>query len=71
MLQSVAAYRPPSCLCDIDTREVGTLAPLLLALILLGFVPMPLLDVINPNVEDTLTHVGVTDDPPAVGAISD
>ena len=29
---------------------------------------MPLLDVINPNVEDTLTQVGVTDEPPTVPA---
>jgi len=56
---------------DLDVREVGTVAPLLLALVLFGFAPMPLLDVINPNVEDTLTYVGVTDDPPTVGAISD
>ncbi|WP_110180420.1 NADH-quinone oxidoreductase subunit M [Nocardioides solisilvae] len=53
---------------DLDTREVGVLAPLLLALVLFGFVPMPLLDVINPHVEDTLTQVGVTDDLPTVGA---
>ena len=36
---------------DLDRREVGTLAPLLLALVLFGFFPMPLLDVINPHVE--------------------
>ena len=35
---------------DLDRREVGTLAPLLLALVLFGFYPMPLLDVINPFV---------------------
>ena len=45
-------------------REVGTLAPLLLALVLFGFFPMPLLDVINRNVTDTMSNVGVTDDPP-------
>jgi NADH-quinone oxidoreductase subunit M len=56
---------------DLDRREVGTLAPLLLALVLFGFYPMPLLDVINPNVEDTLTHVGVTDDPPTVADAGD
>ena len=43
-------------------------APLLLALVLFGFYPMPLLDVINPYVESTLTQVGVTDDPPVVPA---
>jgi NADH-quinone oxidoreductase subunit M len=51
---------------DLDRREVGTLAPLLLALVLFGFFPMPLLNVINPTVEVTLQQVGVTDDAPAV-----
>ncbi len=51
---------------DLDKREVGVLAPLLLALVLFGFYPMPLLDVINPNVDDTLQQVGVTDDAPVV-----
>ena len=40
---------------DLDRREVGTLAPLLLALVVLGFAPMPVLDVINPHVADVLT----------------
>jgi NADH-quinone oxidoreductase subunit M len=53
---------------DLDRREVGTLAPLVLALVLFGFVPMPLLDTINPYVEDTLAQVGVTDEPPTVPA---
>jgi NADH-quinone oxidoreductase subunit M len=51
---------------DLDAREVGTLAPLLLALVLFGFYPMPLLNVINPTVETTLTQVGVSDDQPVV-----
>jgi NADH-quinone oxidoreductase subunit M len=51
---------------DLGRREVGALAPLLLALVLFGFYPMPLLDVINPNVEDTLTHVGVVDEAPTI-----
>ena len=45
---------------DLDGREVGILAPLVLALLLFGFYPMPLLDVINPVVHDTLTTVGIT-----------
>jgi NADH-quinone oxidoreductase subunit M len=53
---------------DLDGREVGTLAPLFLALVLLGFFPMPLLNVINPYVADTLQHVGVTDPTPTVSA---
>jgi NADH-quinone oxidoreductase subunit M len=51
---------------DLDRREVGTLAPLFLALVLLGFYPMPVLNVINPFVQDTLQHVGVQDPAPTV-----
>ncbi|HEV2796571.1 MAG TPA: NADH-quinone oxidoreductase subunit M, partial [Nocardioides sp.] len=45
---------------DLDRREVGIVAPLALALVLFGFFPMPLLDVINPGVHDTLAGVGIT-----------
>jgi NADH-quinone oxidoreductase subunit M len=44
---------------DLERREVGIVAPLLLALVLFGFFPMPLLDVINPVVHDTLAEVGI------------
>jgi NADH-quinone oxidoreductase subunit M len=53
---------------DLDRREIGAVAPLLLALLLFGFYPMPLLDVINPTVEHTLSEVGVTPDGPDVPA---
>jgi NADH-quinone oxidoreductase subunit M len=51
---------------DLDRREIGTIAPLLVALVVFGFYPMPLLDVINPTVESTLVEVGVTDEGPTV-----
>jgi NADH-quinone oxidoreductase subunit M len=51
---------------DLDRREVGVVAPLLLALLLFCFYPMPLLDVINPSVDSTLAEVGVTPDGPTV-----
>jgi NADH-quinone oxidoreductase subunit M len=51
---------------DLDRREVGTLAPLFLALVVFGFFPMPLMKVINPYVDDTLQHVGVHDPAPTV-----
>ena len=51
---------------DLNRREVGAVAPLILALVLFGFFPMPLLDVINPTVDTILSNVGVTDEPPAV-----
>jgi NADH-quinone oxidoreductase subunit M len=53
---------------DLDRREVGAVAPLLLALVLFGFYPQPLLDVINPSVEQTLTEVGVVHEEPTVPA---
>ncbi len=51
---------------DLDRREMGTVAPLLLALVLFGFYPMPLLDVINPATDTILENVGVHDPEPAV-----
>lgn len=57
---------PTTSMRDLDAREVGTLAPLLLALVLLGFFPMPLLDVINPHVADLMSDVGVSDAEPQV-----
>ena len=53
---------------DLDKREVGAIAPLVLTLVLFGFYPAPLLDVINPNVEQTLSQVGAHDDGPSVPA---
>jgi NADH-quinone oxidoreductase subunit M len=51
---------------DLDRREVGALAPLLLALVVFGFYPMPLLDVINPATTTILEDVGVQDPAPTV-----
>ncbi|WP_244931290.1 NADH-quinone oxidoreductase subunit M [Nocardioides sp. W7] len=51
---------------DASLREVAAVAPLMVALVLFGFYPAPLLDVANPAVESLLSHVGVSDDPPTV-----
>jgi NADH-quinone oxidoreductase subunit M len=56
-------------MADLHGREIGVVAPLVLGLVLFGFYPMPLLDVINPYVESTLSQVGVTDEPPVVPAV--
>jgi NADH-quinone oxidoreductase subunit M len=53
---------------DLDRREVGAVVPLMLALVLFGFYPMPLLDVANPTIDSLLAHVGVSDDEPDVPA---
>src|SRR5690606_8181620 len=44
---------------DLNLREKLVVAPLILLLIVLGFYPKPLTDVINPAVEATLAEVGV------------
>ncbi|HEX4978347.1 MAG TPA: NADH-quinone oxidoreductase subunit M [Nocardioides sp.] len=51
---------------DLNLREVGALAPLLLLIVLLGFYPAPLTAIINPAVEHTLEQAGATDPEPAV-----
>ncbi|QZY29489.1 NADH-quinone oxidoreductase subunit M [Nocardioides coralli] len=51
---------------DLDRRELGAVAPLLVALVVFGFYPMPLLEVINPTVDTTLEQVGVTPEEPVV-----
>jgi NADH-quinone oxidoreductase subunit M len=51
---------------DLSVRETGAVAPLLLAMVLLGFFPQPMLDVINPATEATLERVGAVDDEPTV-----
>jgi NADH-quinone oxidoreductase subunit M len=69
---------PPSLQTDVDAggasvmdlgrREIGVLAPLMLALVLFGFYPGPLLDVSNPFSEQLLQQTGVPDDGPQVPA---
>jgi NADH-quinone oxidoreductase subunit M len=42
-----------------------------LALVLFGFFPMPMLNVINPTVDTTLEQTGVSDDGPVVTPAGD
>ena len=53
---------------DLNRRELVAVVPLVAALVLFGFFPMPLLDAANPTVETLLMHVGVSDDAPTVPA---
>ena len=53
---------------DLTTREAWVVAPLIAVIIALGFFPKPLLDVINPAVDRTMQHVGVSDPEPRVPA---
>jgi len=52
---------------DLTLREKVVVAPLIALIILLGFYPKPVTDVINPAVQATLTDVGRTDPAPTAG----
>ena len=51
---------------DLNVREKVAIAPVIAVLILLGFYPKPVLNVINPTSSAVMQHTGVTD--PAVKA---
>jgi NADH-quinone oxidoreductase subunit M len=58
----------PAMQKDISLREKAVVAPLILLLILLGFYPKPVTDVINPAVQATMQDVGTTDPGPTAVA---
>ena len=49
---------------DLQRREAWVVAPVLAVIVALGFFPKPVLDVLRPAVEQTMTQVGVTDPEP-------
>lgn len=49
---------------DLVPRELVVVAPLIALLLFLGCYPKPVLDIINPGVEHTLTTIGQTDPAP-------
>jgi NADH-quinone oxidoreductase subunit M len=46
---------------DLSGREKLVLAPIMAVIIALGFFPKPVLDVINPAIEQTMSTVGISD----------
>jgi len=58
----------PAMQRDITMREKAVVAPLILLLILLGFYPKPVTDVINPAVQATMQDVGTSDPAPTAVA---
>ncbi len=58
----------PAMRRDITLREKIVVAPLVLLLLVLGFYPKPVTDVINPAVQATLQDVGTTDPVPSAVA---
>jgi NADH-quinone oxidoreductase subunit M len=53
---------------DLDRREIGVVAPLLVGLVVFGFFPGPIVSVINPTVDSILNQVGVSQQAPVVPA---
>jgi NADH-quinone oxidoreductase subunit M len=53
---------------DWNLREKLVIAPLIAALLVLGFYPKPALDLLNPAVSKTLSFVGVSDPAPTTAA---
>ncbi|MDP9182476.1 MAG: NADH-quinone oxidoreductase subunit M [Actinomycetota bacterium] len=53
---------------DLNKREVAALAPLIAIMLVLGFYPKPVTDVINPAVAATMEDVGAHDPAPTEAA---
>jgi len=49
---------------DLNVREVAALAPLIALMLILGFYPKPVTDIITPAVKATMQDVGAHDPPP-------
>ncbi|MBW4704351.1 NADH-quinone oxidoreductase subunit M [Micromonospora sp. RL09-050-HVF-A] len=56
---------------DLTLREKAVVAPLIALILLLGFYPKPVTDVINPAVQATMQDVGKTDPAPEVGSVQE
>jgi NADH-quinone oxidoreductase subunit M len=55
---------------DLSLREIVAVAPVVVLIVIMGFYPKPVLDVINPSVDRTLQSVGVKDPAPKVAGYS-
>jgi NADH-quinone oxidoreductase subunit M len=62
-----ALTQVPGMRRDMSARETVVVAPLIALLLLLGFYPKPVTDVINPAVQATLQDVGKSDPAPTAG----
>ncbi|MGD8201632.1 NADH-quinone oxidoreductase subunit M [Ornithinimicrobium sp. W1679] len=68
MYQKVATGPRPQLadVPDMTGREKFVVAPIIAAFLILGSYPQPVLDVLEPAVEQTLQHAGTSDPEPAV-----
>jgi NADH-quinone oxidoreductase subunit M len=64
---AIAAKRDGIGFPDLSRREIAVLTPLIFMIMVLGFVPGPVLDVITPSVVATMNEVGLPD--PVQGVI--
>jgi NADH-quinone oxidoreductase subunit M len=55
---------------DLVPREIVVVAPLIALLLVLGVYPKPVLDIINPAVDNTMTTIGQHDPAPTVPALT-
>ena len=53
---------------DLDGRERLAMVPLVLLIVLLGLFPKPMLDVIEPTIQTSMTEIGVSDPEPRITA---
>ena len=58
--------RPELDVPDMTGREKFVVAPIIAAFLVLGFFPKPVLDLLEPAVQQTLQHVGISDPAPAI-----
>ncbi|WP_214402980.1 NADH-quinone oxidoreductase subunit M [Pseudonocardia lacus] len=58
---AVSAKRDGVGFPDLSGREIAVLTPLIVLILVLGFFPGPVLDVIEPSVAATMTEVGLGD----------
>ena len=54
-------------LTDLNLREKMAIAPVILVIVLMGFYPKPVLDLINPTSEQVVTNAGFSDPVAKVG----
>ena len=48
-------------------REKIAIAPVVLIIVVMGFYPKPVLDIINPTAEKVVVNAGFTDPVPKIG----
>ncbi|NGM12620.1 NADH-quinone oxidoreductase subunit M [Verrucosispora sp. WMMA2044] len=56
---------------DLNLREKVVVAPLIALIVVLGFYPKPVTDVINPAIQATMQDVGRTDPAPSVDTVQE